>query len=60
MRNFSIILAYIGIVVVCIVLSTATYAYVTYEEEEKKVVGRMKAAKGIKMVLIFVLIQTIA
>ena len=38
MRNFSIILAYIGIVIVCIVLSTATYAYVTYEEEEKKVV----------------------
>lgn len=38
MKNFSIILAYIGIVVVCIVLSTATYAYVTYEEEEKKVV----------------------
>lgn len=33
MRKFSIILAYIGIVVVCIVLSTATYAYVTYEPE---------------------------
>lgn len=33
MRKFSVILAYIGIVIVCIVLSTATYAYVTYEPE---------------------------
>ena len=34
MKNFSIILAYIGIVIICIVLSTATYAYVTYDEGE--------------------------
>ena len=33
MRKFSVVLAYIGIVIVCIVLSTATYAYVTYEPE---------------------------
>ena len=33
MRKFSVILAYIAIVVVCIVLSSATYAYVTYEPE---------------------------
>ena len=38
MKKFSIILAYIGIVIVLIVLSTATYAYVTYEEVEKPVV----------------------
>lgn len=33
MRKFSVVLAYIGIVIVCIVLSTATYAYVTYDPE---------------------------
>lgn len=37
MRKFSIILAYIGIVVICIVLSTATYAYVTVEPEDEVV-----------------------
>ena len=34
MRKFSVVLAYIGIIVVCIVLSTATYAYVTYGGED--------------------------
>ena len=35
MRNFSVILAYIGIVIICIVLSTATYAYITVDTEEE-------------------------